>query len=48
LAPKEERLHRGHWAEVNDLLVDERLEEAVQLLAQHVKLEPAYPAAPGA
>jgi hypothetical protein len=47
LALKEGRLHPYHWAEVDDLLLDERLEEAAQLLAQHITSEPAYPAVPG-
>jgi hypothetical protein len=47
LALKEGRLHSDHWAEADDLLLDERLSEAAELLAQHVTFEPAYPAVPG-
>jgi hypothetical protein len=32
LALREGRLHPDHWAEVDDLLLDERLDEAAELL----------------
>jgi hypothetical protein len=48
LALREGRLHADHWAEVDDLLLDERPDKAAELLAQHVTVEPAYPAVPGA
>jgi hypothetical protein len=47
LALREGRLHPDHWAEVDDLLLDERLDEAAELLAQHITPEPTYPAVPG-
>lgn len=47
LALKQGHLHPDHWAEADDLLLDERPDEAAELLAQHVTVEPAYPAVPG-
>jgi hypothetical protein len=36
LALKEGRLHPDHWAKVDNLLLDERSDEAAELLTQHV------------
>ena len=46
-ALKEGRLHPDRWAEVDDLVLDERLAEAADLLAQHITLESAYSAVLG-
>jgi hypothetical protein len=46
-ALKAGRLHPDRWAEVDDLLLDGRPEEAEQLLAQHVTPAPAFSTVPG-
>lgn len=42
-ASKGGRLHPDCWAEVDDLVLDERPAEAAELLAQHITPEPALP-----
>jgi hypothetical protein len=41
------RLHLNPWAELDDLLLDDFLAEAAQLLTRHTAPEPVYPAIPG-
>jgi hypothetical protein len=41
------RLHPDRWAEVDDLVLDERRDEASDLLAQQIRPGPAYSAVPG-
>jgi hypothetical protein len=45
-ALKAGRLHPDRWAEVDDLLLDERPDQAAELLTQHIAPEPVYPAVP--
>jgi hypothetical protein len=44
---KKGRLHPDHWCEVDDLLLDDRLDEAAEVMQQHITAEPAFPVVPG-